>query len=154
VNEHSTTQYNREQMNDLLAAGAQQIDRWPVYAAIHLLTFTDLPGRPHFTDLVDIEDTEDTEDTDGPVAAFVRDWKALPDTRGLGSGSQRLLALAASLATGDPVDLSANVCVGGHAHARRVIEAIAIATGYGEMYEVRPTTKLDEMLAAQDALLA
>lgn len=151
MNEHSTTKYSREQMNDLLVAGAQQIDRWPVYAAVHLLTFTDLPGRPSFTDLVEIEDTEDT---DGPVAAFVRDWKALPDTRGLGSGSQRLLALAASLATRDPVDLSANVCVGGHAHARRVIEAIAIATGYGEMYEIRPTTKLDEMLAAQDALLA
>ncbi|MEV0732264.1 hypothetical protein [Polymorphospora sp. NPDC050346] len=83
----------------------------------------------------------------------MRDWKALPTSAAanrLASGDKRLLALAVSLACGEPVDLADNVTVGGHAYARRVIEAIAIATGYAEHYEI----VLTEILAARDALLA
>ncbi len=145
------TQYTAEQMAQMLVAGAEQIDRYPVYAAIHLLTFTDLPGRASFTELVDVEDVNDV---DGApiIAAFVRDWRVLPSVSPLGSAAGRLLALAAGLATGELVDLAESLSGLGHAHARRVIEAVAIATGYGEMFTVAPTEKLDELLAARDAL--
>jgi len=146
-----TTPYTGEQMQWMLAAGAEQIDRYPVYAAVHLLTFTELPGRASFAELVDVENINAGSDTP-TLAAFVRDWKALPTVPHLGSAGRRLLALAASLATGEPVDLAENVSGLGHAHARRVIEALAIATGHGGMYAVTPTPALDELLAHRDAL--
>lgn len=89
-------------------------------AAVHLLTFTELPHRRGFADLVDVE-TVDAPD--GPVlAAFVRDWTALhqsPAAERLSGAHDRMLALAVSLATGEPVDLAGTVGVGGHAHARQ-----------------------------------
>jgi hypothetical protein len=124
-----------------------------VYAAVHLLTFTELPGRASFADLVDVEDINAGGGAP-TLAAFVRDWKELRTASHLGSACQRLLTLAASLATGEPVDFAENVSGLGHAHARRVIEAIAIATGQGEMYAITPTPALDEMLARRDALLS
>jgi hypothetical protein len=86
----------------------------------------------------------------------VRDWHAVESvatTRRWGTGAERLVALAVSLATGDPVDLRDAVIGGGFAHARRVIEAIAIATGHGAHYEITPTAKLDQLIADRDALL-
>ncbi len=71
----------------------------------------------------------------------------------LGGGDQRLLALAVSLATGAPVDLAANVSVGGFAHIRRVIEAIAIAAGGADLYAITPTEKLNQLIADRDAML-
>jgi len=149
----SDTEYSPEALCDLLTAGATAIGRPNVQAAVHLLTFTSLPHRRDFPSLIVFEYV-DTDGVSAP-AAFVRDWKALPASRAadrIGSGDARMLALAVGLATGEPVDLRENVAVGGHAHARRVIEAIAIATGYGEMFTVTPTPKLDELLAARDAL--
>ncbi|WP_047891181.1 hypothetical protein [Micromonospora sp. RV43] len=152
----SPTAYTPDQLTELLVAGATCTDRNNISAAVHLITFTSLPHRARFGELLDVDDV------DGPdglrtTAAFVRDWKTLPDSPAadrLASGDQRLIALAVSLATGEPVDLRDNASVGGHAYARRVIEAIAIATGYAEHYEITPTAKLHEMLAARDALLA
>jgi hypothetical protein len=89
------------------------------------------------------------------LAAFVRDWAALAEGPAISyrtGGDARMLALAASLASGQPVDLAANVGVGGHAHARRVIEAFAIATGTAELYAITPTPALHEPLAQFDAL--
>jgi len=148
------TTYSADEMSEMLVAGAAAIDRTNVSAAVHLLTFTSLPHRPAFAELVDVEDVAGG---DGPgLAAFVR-WKELPGSKAadrLGGADQRLLALAVSLATGEPVDLAANLSVGGHAYARRVIEAVAIATGYGEHYEITPTAKLDRLIAERDALLS
>jgi hypothetical protein len=53
-----------------------------------------------------------------------------------------MVTLAVSLAGGQSIDLAANVAVSGPAHARRVIEAIAIATGYDNTWAV--TEKRDE----------
>lgn len=153
MSDPTPTEYSPEGLCRMLTAGAAAIGRTTVRAAVHLLTFTELPHRRDFPSLIVFEYVDEGELR--VPAAFVRDWAALPDSRAadrIGGGDQRMLALAVSLATGGPVDLAANVGVGGHAHARRVIEAIAIATGYGEMYAVTPTAKLDEMLAARDAL--
>jgi hypothetical protein len=148
------TTYSPDELTQMLVAGAQALGRTNVQAAVHLLTFTSLPHRRAFAELVEVENVDWQ---DGPVlAAFVKNWKVLPGSAAadrLGGGDQRLLALAVSLAGGEPVDLSTNLSVGGYAHARRVIEAVAIATGYGEHYEITPTAKLDQLIAERDALL-
>ncbi|HCT80721.1 MAG TPA: hypothetical protein DGG94_03075 [Micromonosporaceae bacterium] len=113
-------------------------------AAVHLLTYTELPDRPGFAELVEIMDLE-WDHGDIVRMGQVSDWAALLDfaaTAGLSDSEQRMIALAVSLASGQPVDLAANIAVSGPAHARRVIEAIAIATGYSDMYAV--TEKPDE----------
>jgi hypothetical protein len=126
----------------------RQIDQYPVYAAIHLFTFTELPGRASFAEFVDVEDINAGDD---PVpAAFVRDWNVLRTGPHLGSAGRRLLALAASLAVGEQVGLAENLSGLGNAHARRVIEAIAIATGHGEMYAITATPALAEQYARSD----
>lgn len=146
-----TAELSADELCQMLTAGANAIDRTNVRAAVHLLTFTALPHRRRFAELIDVEDVDGRV----PVAAFVRNWKALPGSPAadrLAGGDQRLLALAVSLATGEPVDLAANAAASGYAYARRVIEAIAIATGYSNMYAITSTPALDEMLAANDAL--
>ena len=153
--------YSPDELTQMLAAGAEILDRTNVQAAIHLLTFTSLPHRPAFPALLDVlpalPDDEDIDAPDGPgLAAYVRDGKSLPASPAAArlSGSDRqLLALAVSLAVGEPVDLAANLGVGGYAHARRVIEAIAIATGYGEHYQITATPALEQLLAERDTLL-
>jgi hypothetical protein len=113
-------------------------------AAVHLLTFTELPDRPGFGELVAILDLE-WDQGDIVRMGQVSDWAALLDfaaTAGLSDDDQRLVTLAVSLASGQPVDLAANVAVSGPTHARRVIEAIAIATGHSDMWAV--TEKPDE----------
>jgi hypothetical protein len=113
-------------------------------AAVHLLTFTELPDRPGFGELVEILDLE-WDQGDIVRMGQVSDWPALLDfaaTAGVSDSDRRMVTLAVSLASGQPVDLAANVAVGGPAHARRVIEAIAIATGYGDRWAV--TEKPDE----------
>jgi hypothetical protein len=149
-----STTYSADEMSQMLVAGAKATGRTNVQAAVHLLTFTALPHRQAFAELVEVEDVGWA---DGPVlAAFVKDWKVLPGSKAadrLGGGDQRLLALAVSLAGAESVDLSVNLAVGGYAYARRVIEAMAIATGYSEHYEIKPTAKLDQLIAERDALL-
>lgn len=143
-----------DQLIELLTAGAQLDGRPTMQAAVHLLTFTPFP---HQADVATLLEFDNDADPDAPVtAAFVTDWRTVESiavARQWGTGAQRLVALAVSLATGESVDLRDTVPVGGHAHARRVIEAMAIATGYGQHYEIRPTAKLDELLAERDALL-
>lgn len=130
------TQYSAEQMNEMLLAGARLTGTHTARAAAHLLTFTDLPGRASFAELVDVVDERDL-DGNQVTAAFVADWTALPAKAGyLTGGDARLLAIAASLAAGEPVDLRENLPGFGHAHARRVIEAVIIATGYNDLYAV------------------
>lgn len=127
------TPYTAEEMERLLVAGAEQIGTCTVRAAVHLLVFTELVHHGAFAQLVDVEEVP--VQVGGPVlAAFVRDWSGLTSDRvsgRMGSAGQRLLALAASLAVGEPINVRENVVGLGHAHARRVVEAFAIATGAG-----------------------
>ena len=144
--------YSPDELIDLLTAGATVGPT--LQAAVHLLTFTPFP---HQHDAVSLLEFDNDEDPDAPAtAAYVKDWRqvsSLAFARRWGSGAEDLVALAVSLATGDPVDLRAAVPSGGYAHARRVIEAMAIATGQGEHYEITPTEKLAQLLAERDALL-
>lgn len=145
--------HSPDELIDLLTAGAQLDGRPTTQAAVHLLTFSSFP---HQADALSLIEFDNDGDEDLPVtAAFVTDWPAVESmaaARRWGSGTQRLVALAVSLATGAPIDLRDTVPAGGHAHARRVIEAMAVATGYAEVYAITPTVKLDQMIAERDAL--
>ena len=145
--------YGQDEMRALLAAGARLEDRPSAAAAVHLLTFTDLPGRRDFARHVHIENV--THAGGGTVlAAWVRDWDRL-----LGDGSvyvsggpRRLLEVAASYATGRPVDLREASSGLGTAHAGRVIEAAVIGTGMAEYYTITGTAKLAGLRATQAKL--
>ncbi|WP_018219161.1 hypothetical protein [Salinispora vitiensis] len=136
-----------DELIDLLTVGARFGGRPTMQAAVHLLTFT---AFPHQHDAVSMLEFDNDDDTDAPVtAAFVRDWptvESIAVARRWGTGAQRLVALAVSLASGEPVDLRDAVVAGGHAHARRVIEAMAIATGHDEMHALTPTATLDQLI--------
>lgn len=141
--------YTGDEMRALLAAGAEHAGYLNIRAAVHLLTFTGLPDWRGFHALVDIERVHDRNHEKTTVAR-VSDWAGLLlDTRAAqisGSG-RRLLALAAALAAGGPVDLRDSLSCLGHAHARRVLEAVAIATGADEFYTMTGTPKLAELEA-------
>jgi hypothetical protein len=107
-------------------------------AAVHLLTFTELPDRPGFGELVRILDLE-WDQGDIVRMGQVSDWPALLDfaaAAGISDDDRRMVTLAVSLASGQSIDLAANVAVSGPAHARRIIEAIAIATGYDNKWAI------------------
>lgn len=140
--------YTGEEMRALLVAGGEQVGRLNIRGAVHLLTFTDLPDWRGFHVLVDIERVLN-RDHERTTVALVRDWTALPNVRAAqisGSG-RRLLALAVSMAAGAPVSLREELSGFGHAHARRVMEAVAIATGADEFYAITPTPRLAELEA-------
>ena len=152
-----TTEYTADEWTQLLIAGGKYSGLLTVKAAIHLLTFTELVHRRGFDDLVEVETVHDRANDETYTAAFVKDWTGLPDNEAatrLPGGDTRLLALAVSMAAGTPVNLRENLAGFGHAHMRRVIEAVAIATGGDEFYNVAATPALDEMLAARDALFS
>jgi hypothetical protein len=110
-------------------------------AAMHLLTFTELPGRKDFARLHVEMSMEELAGKTIPVA-WIRDWHKLAgDAPGvyMTGGCQRLVAIAASWARGIPVDLRENAShMLGHAHARRVIEAMIIGSGRRGMFELAP----------------
>jgi len=108
-------------------------------AAVHLLSFTTVPDQPGFGDLVRILDLVwDMGDT--VRMGQVTDWTAVANfaaTTDVPERDRQLIALAASLCGGPPVDLEAAVSFHSDpAAARRVIEAIAIATGHGNRWEL------------------
>jgi hypothetical protein len=121
-------------LKDLLVAGAQWHGTTNMQAAVHLLVFTDLPDRASFLQHVTIIEDVSLPDGKRGTVASVDVWNALGDVYHLPSSTGRLLAIAASLAVGSRVDLR-DACSGlGHAHARRVTEAILIATGADDRY--------------------
>lgn len=145
--------YSAEQLTELLTAGAVN-GRPTVQAAVHLLTFTSFV---HQHDAVTLLDFDNDDDPDAPVtAAFVRDWPAVESlaiARRWGRGGESLITLAVSLAAGTAVDLRDVLPGLGSAHARRVIEAVVIATGTAHLYEISGTAELDKLIADREALL-
>lgn len=139
-----------DEMRALLVAGGRYTGRLSVQGAVHLLTFTDVPAWRGFPALVHIERVDDTARGETYDAAFVPSWPTLlEDTRAahVSGSARRLLALAVSMAVGAPVDLRENLTEFGHATTRRVLEAVAIATGADEFYTLIPTPKLAEVEA-------
>lgn len=132
--------YTRDELIRLLEAGALALGATGTQAAIHLLTFTALPGRADLAHHIDINTIDDV-DGFTVTGAFVRDWPSLAahdHLFGLTGTDERMLALAASLADGVPVDLRNNAAgFGSRPAAARVLEAMAIWLGV-EPYSPEP----------------
>lgn len=107
-------------------------------AAVHLLTFTALPDQPGFGDLVRILDL--LWDDEIVRMGQVTDWSAVVGfaaTADVPDRDRRMIAVATSLAGGPPVDLGAAASFADDpAAARRVVEAVAIATGHGDRWKL------------------
>ncbi|MBO4206477.1 hypothetical protein [Micromonospora echinofusca] len=107
-------------------------------AAVHLLAFTAVPDQPGFGDLVGILDLP----WDGEIVRMgqVTSWAAVVDfatAADVPDRDRQMTAMAASLAGGPPVGLAASVSFASDpAAARRVIEAIAVAMGHGDRWEL------------------
>lgn len=149
------TSHSPDELRELLLAGARA-DGWlPAQAAMHLLTYTGLPGSPRFAAHVDVRDAWSL----GAMVrgAWVRDWDALlADEELYLTGSEcRLLEVAASFAAGRAISLSEQVTRElGWAHAQRVLEAVIIATGTAELLQVAGTAKLNELKTLHESLSA
>jgi len=146
----SDSQFSPDGLRTLIRAGAW-IDRPDTRkAGVHLLTFTKLPDQPGFAELVELVQIPEYDDGQDIQVAVIRDWAAvfaLPAVAQLSEDDRRLLALAESLITGQPVDLAATVAVSGHDHALRIMEAMVIATGYHMEYNLTPSARLTTKLA-------
>ncbi|MEU7980892.1 hypothetical protein AB0B63_20445 [Micromonospora sp. NPDC049081] len=107
-------------------------------AAVHLLTFTALPDQPGFGDLVRILDL--LWDDEVVRMGQVTDWAAVVGfaaTADVPDRDRRLTAVAASLAGGPPVGLGATSALAGDpAAARRLVEAVVIAAGHGDRWQL------------------
>jgi hypothetical protein len=130
------TDISADEMTAMLKAGARAQGTLHARAAIHLLTFTEMVGRSSgLAELVEIRDVTLLGGGGDVRCAFIRDWPALldsPTAQMAGGAAYRLLTLAAGFATGKPVDIREATGRMGRAHARRVIEAFAMATGLAE----------------------
>jgi len=144
--------YTTEEMTKLLNEWARVVGSYGMYAAMHLLTYTELPGRKDFAKHVDIETGYAADETE-PLIAVVRDWDKLLNsgTVYLTGGDARMVEIAASYATGRPVDLRENGSGFGTAHARRLVEAVAIGAGMGDLLTIADSPALLEMRAKNDA---
>ncbi|MFI8461764.1 hypothetical protein [Kitasatospora sp. NPDC085464] len=122
-------------------------------AATHLLTFTDLLGRPDVARHIRLRYETDEDGLEVLVADV--DLPALRDDDAvyLTGGDQRFLDLAISYLHGRPTDLSAYLNVFGHAHARRAIEAYIISLGMEGWYRLEEGAALAEHRAFEAELL-
>jgi hypothetical protein len=145
-----TSEFSPDALRTLIRAGAWIDHRTDMKAAVHLLTFTELPDAPGFAELVEVVQIPEYDDGQDIQVAIIRDWAALlalPAVGQLSDDDRRLLALAGSLAGGQPVDLAAAVAVSSHGHALRIIESMVIATGYYGKYDITPTERLTTRFA-------
>jgi hypothetical protein len=142
-----------EEMTALLSEWARVVGSYSMYAAMYLLTYTELPGRRDFAKHVDIETGYAADETE-PLIAVVRDWDKLltGNTVRFTGGDLRMTEVAASYASGRPVDLREHAAGLGTAHARRLVEAVAIGAGMGEYLTIADSPALTEMRARNDAL--
>lgn len=153
-------QLTADQMAAALTVAARASGSQLQQAAVHLLTFTELPGRTDFAAHVDLDfveiqgDESDGSPDESLLLARVRDWAVLLLDRRmyLTGGGRRLLELAGSLATGRPVDLSSQLTDLGHAHGRRVVEAVIIASGLSGFYHLTEGLKFIQMRQFQQEL--
>jgi hypothetical protein len=149
-----TESHTPGELRELLLAGARNNGGLNDQAAMHLLLFTELPDTSRFARHVDIDTT--WAPGGGSVrVARVRDWDQLiadPELRLTGT-EERFLAIAASFAAGRPADLSAVITnMLGWAHARRVAEAVLIATDTAALLAIGDTARLGELKALHATL--
>ena len=134
-----TTPPTRAEMRELLLAGGRANGSLNDQAAMHLLTFTEIPDAPRFAEHAEVTHIRTF---DGLVkAAVVRDWDQLIDDPQLypSGGELKFLKLAASFAAGRPVSLFDEISRGlDLQHVRRLAEAVLIAAGAAEVLSVGP----------------
>ncbi|WP_433574172.1 hypothetical protein [Nocardia brasiliensis] len=144
------------ELRRLLDTGTALSDNHFHAAAIGLLDFADLLDRTDVRAHLRVQTVPDP--TDQPVRAAFADWAALGADTGIGplyGGADRLLRLALSIAHGIPVDLSGALSGLGHAHARAVLDAMAVALGVGGDVEITDTPAyLARRRADQEAVRA
>jgi hypothetical protein len=139
-------EYDRDAMIALLIAGAAQEGYLPVQAAIHLITFTDLPGTAEFARHVTVEDRWSMAQRTIVRGAWINGWNALARVKDLGTTNRHMIELAASLAVGRRVSLLEHVTGElGAAHAKRLAEAILIRCGAEKFYLLHSTDALAEL---------
>ncbi|MBW4722377.1 hypothetical protein [Saccharothrix obliqua] len=139
--------YGRDELCHLLLTGADTVGSAGVHAAVHLLTFTALPGRGDFAGHVEIRvGTHLSGRTE--LGAFVRDWERLARHENLDvltGQDERLVALAAGWAAGVPVRLERDAAGLSSASLRRVLEAVLLASN-GEPYFMVVRTSYQALL--------
>src|SRR5260370_10454102 len=99
--------YNRDEMIALLTAAAHVASSHSMMAAMHLLTYTGLPGRQDFARHVDVQAVAFSDDVT-VLAAWVRSWDVLlGDDSGvhLTGSCRRRLEIAATDAARRPLVL-------------------------------------------------
>lgn len=147
-------EYDRGEMTALLNEGAKYEGDTGYQAAIHLVTFTELPGTPEFAQYVTVDDRYSMTYGTAMRVALIGNWAALLKARRLSSTEYRFLLLAASLATGRKISLDEALANMGHAHARRICEAILIRCGAAGLYTLGTTGELARLNARNAALSA
>jgi hypothetical protein len=125
-----TTQPAPAELRELLLAWGEADGAPSARAAMHLLGFAELTDTPGFARHVRVDHVR----TAGGLVrcAWIEDWDALIGDRELclSGVEERMVRLAASLATGRPVSLFADLTRAlGPAHAGRIAEAVLIAAG-------------------------
>lgn len=109
-------------------------------AALFLLLFCDIAAMPALAKNLRFHDVYVGNET-VPVAT-VRDWEALRAGlgRGMHGGQECLLTIAESLDKGTPISMGRWLpATGGKAHALALMQAMNIAAGYEEWYDIIPT---------------
>lgn len=157
----TTPTYTDEQWAAMLTAGARRCGVNNIYAATHLLTYTSLPGHWQFSEHVQISSAyllgpDGQREETLTTTAVVTDWAGLPhlsDILSMGGGAHTILAFAAAIAVGSRLDLRAGLTGLGRIGARRVAEAVLIATGYEGWYDVTPTQRYADHERQQRELL-
>jgi hypothetical protein len=123
-----TTKPAPAEIKQLLRAWGESDGAPTARAAMYLLLFAGLTDTPGFARHVHVDHVHTAS---GLVrCAWIEDWDELIGDREryLSGIEERMVRLAASLATGRPVSLFEDLTVGlGPAHAQRVAEAVLIA---------------------------
>lgn len=112
-------------------------------AGVHLLAHTTIAQTPRVLQCLHIREEWDRESEPGVqqriTVASVADWDGLIK---LGTGSERdMLILARALIAHAAIVMPMHMSGFGHIHAKTVIEAIAIALGYDQWWNLAPGPK-------------
>lgn len=148
---HRPEDCTREELCALLTEGARIDGVTTSQAAMHLLTFTSMPGTRAFARHITLDTHYSMADHASLPGAWVRSWQNLARDKDVPGGSteHRFLLLATSLATGKLVNLQDVLSNMGWAHAQRIAEAMLIRMGAGSYLTIGGARALHQARAAE-----
>jgi hypothetical protein len=140
----------REELCALLAEGARIDGVTASQAAMHLVTFTHLPGTRAFARHVVLDTHYSMADHASLPGAWIKSWQNLVrDPKLYPEGHEkRFLRLASSLASGQLVNLQDALANMGWAHAQRIAEAMLIRMGASQYLTFHDTPQLTALKTA------